>query len=374
MAPTDSSIKTSSDAWATLIANIATLLVLVGEKHVKEYFKTMSKPSHELLFAAGPIGLVTAVTTLVRLKGAPILKRLIGRTFETRGEIFKDVTGLSGTDVKFVLKNGALEQASEWDEKDVALFYWKGGMTGTVAEVKEHWKLAQKRLVQLRRSDVRSMDHRLLHSFMGGCIRMRGENALDIIMKNIKTRKERGFGDDLDFGTGDVDGAVYTSGCIADISLSLTANHCLDGKVTGLCRVLVSLFCLLGTAGLVIVNWFLQKDIENTTLIAVGAVISAACSFYTARIVKGMTTQQPYGLRAFNVCDSGFYSRDGENIQLLFTPTAVINSDYTFPWVSGKMQKDFDLVSHLVVLLVVIGYISLYLASWALGQPSGGFA
>ena len=36
MAPIDSLIKTSSDAWATLIANIASLLILVGKKHVKD--------------------------------------------------------------------------------------------------------------------------------------------------------------------------------------------------------------------------------------------------------------------------------------------------------------------------------------------------
>jgi len=51
----ESSIETSSDAWATLVANIAPLLVLVGEKHIKGYFKVMCRQSHYLLFAAGPI-------------------------------------------------------------------------------------------------------------------------------------------------------------------------------------------------------------------------------------------------------------------------------------------------------------------------------
>ena len=51
----------SSDAWASLVANIAPLLILIGEKHVKAYFKTMSQPSHFILYAVSPIGLVTAI-------------------------------------------------------------------------------------------------------------------------------------------------------------------------------------------------------------------------------------------------------------------------------------------------------------------------
>ncbi|KAH0603608.1 uncharacterized protein H6S33_007267 [Morchella sextelata] len=100
----------TSDVWAQLVANIAPLLVLVGEKHVKAYFKTMHKTSHHLLFAASPIGLVTAVTTLIRLGESPLLKRLIGRQFEPWAQVLMDVTSVSCGEVglEWVREGGRL--------------------------------------------------------------------------------------------------------------------------------------------------------------------------------------------------------------------------------------------------------------------------
>ena len=57
-------ITNSSDAWASLVANVGPLLILVGERHVKAYFKTMSQHSHFILYAVSPIGLVTAIVRL----------------------------------------------------------------------------------------------------------------------------------------------------------------------------------------------------------------------------------------------------------------------------------------------------------------------
>ena len=57
-------ITDSSDAWASLVTNLGPLLILVGERHVKAYFKTMSQPSHFILYAVSPIGLVTAIVRL----------------------------------------------------------------------------------------------------------------------------------------------------------------------------------------------------------------------------------------------------------------------------------------------------------------------
>src|SRR5690606_36351440 len=91
-------ITQSTDVFAALVANIAPLLILVGEKHVKSYMKTISDHSHLFLFAAGPIGLVTALTTLIRISDITILKRLIGRQHEKESEVVMDVTGCSRWD------------------------------------------------------------------------------------------------------------------------------------------------------------------------------------------------------------------------------------------------------------------------------------
>ena len=132
-APLDrGAITNSSDAWANLVANIAPLLILVGEKHVKAYFKTMSTESHFLLYAVSPIGLVTALVTLIRLHGTPLMKRLIGRQFETKAEVLADVSSVSFGDVGLVYREdrGSLEQStscSKGQEAHCGLYLWATG-------------------------------------------------------------------------------------------------------------------------------------------------------------------------------------------------------------------------------------------------------
>ncbi|MCJ1431567.1 hypothetical protein MMC27_000921 [Xylographa pallens] len=122
--PLPAAISGSSDAWASLVANVAPLLVLVGEKHVKGYFKSMSNQSHFLLYAVSPIGLITTIVTLIRLHGTPFMKKVIGRQFETRSEVLADVTSVSYNGVGLEYKgrgtNQVLEQTTSPSPEDEA--------------------------------------------------------------------------------------------------------------------------------------------------------------------------------------------------------------------------------------------------------------
>lgn len=139
-APTDNSgalaITGSSDAWASLVANVVPLLILVGEKHVKAYFKCLSQPSQLFLYAASPIGLVTAMVTMIRLGNSPLMKRLIGRQFESRAEVLADVSSISGGSVGFELRGPRriLEQTINPEPKDEANFWIQGRKSGTGSE------------------------------------------------------------------------------------------------------------------------------------------------------------------------------------------------------------------------------------------------
>ncbi|MCJ1362502.1 hypothetical protein MMC16_001605 [Acarospora aff. strigata] len=126
-------ISGSSDAWASLVANVAPLLILIGEKNVKSYFKCLSQPSQVYLYAASPIGLITAIVTSIRLGSSPLMKRLIGRQFESRAEVLADVTSISGGNVGFELKGprNILEQTIKPTEDDEARFWIQGRTTGT---------------------------------------------------------------------------------------------------------------------------------------------------------------------------------------------------------------------------------------------------
>jgi len=139
-APTDNSgalaITGSSDAWASLVANVVPLLILIGEKHVKAYFKCLSQPSQLFLYAASPIGLVTAMVTMIRLGNSPLMKRLIGRQFESRAEVLADVSSISGGSVGFELRGPRriLEQTINPEPKDEANFWIQGRKSGTGSE------------------------------------------------------------------------------------------------------------------------------------------------------------------------------------------------------------------------------------------------
>lgn len=139
-APTDGNgslaITGSSDAWASLVANVVPLLILIGEKNVKSYFKTISQPSQAYLYAASPIGLITAIVTAIRLGNSAFMKRLIGRQHEGRAEVLADVTSISGGTVGFELKGprSILEQTIDPKPEDRAHFWIQGRMMGTGRE------------------------------------------------------------------------------------------------------------------------------------------------------------------------------------------------------------------------------------------------
>lgn len=139
-APTDNNgylaITGSSDAWASLVANVVPLLILIGEKNVKSYFKTISQPSQVYLYAASPIGLITAIVTAIRLGNSAFMKRLIGRQHEGRAEVLADVTSISGGAVGFELKGprSILEQTIDPKPEDLAHFWIQGRMMGTGRE------------------------------------------------------------------------------------------------------------------------------------------------------------------------------------------------------------------------------------------------
>lgn len=50
-------------------------------------------PMH--VYATGPIGLLTAITTVIRFRSSHKMKRLIGRQFKSTGEVLEDVTSVS---------------------------------------------------------------------------------------------------------------------------------------------------------------------------------------------------------------------------------------------------------------------------------------
>jgi hypothetical protein len=90
-----SPISTSSDVWATVVANVAPLMALVGERNAKEYMRVASSRNQLWLMAAAPVGILSIMVSAIRLCGPRLLRRLVGRESDRRSEALVELTPLS---------------------------------------------------------------------------------------------------------------------------------------------------------------------------------------------------------------------------------------------------------------------------------------
>lgn len=67
----------------SLTADLAPLLSLFGEQPTKQFMSQSMGWADSIIFAMAPIGIITAVTSAIRVAGHPYLKRLIGRARES---------------------------------------------------------------------------------------------------------------------------------------------------------------------------------------------------------------------------------------------------------------------------------------------------
>ncbi|CUS14670.1 unnamed protein product [Tuber aestivum] len=371
----DSPISSSSDVWATLVANIAPLLVLVGEKHVKAYFKNMCRPSHHLLFASAPIGLVTAVTTLIRLNGTPVLKRMIGRQFETRSEVLADVTSVSGGEVGLELRNMNLEQTIQPTDEDLAMFWVHGRTEGSPEEVANTFSGWIGTLMGIGYATANSAslyyDRRcsweMIMSFKatGTCApwvaRQRVAESrnlselLDQCEKKIAAEKNSGG-----IATCTASAAVYAR--FTDVSLGLTASINLDDGILEMMRYTVIAFCLMGNVGIILASWFRGRDPRDVGLVGAGLFVSCAGSWLTAWLVDEASEETVLDMSQLSAVASGFFSdRIPEGTELSFCPKKIGISTDARPGTRPNVAKLRGWMSTVAVVLMVLAYTGLYL-------------
>jgi hypothetical protein len=125
---TASSLVNSNDAWATVIANVAPLATLVGEKNFKAYIKGCTHWTQYALYSCAPIGALSAVVSVLRLVGNDLVKKVIGRQHERRSDVYLDITstseglGLVGQEYR----DGVVEQTEHPSPEREANFVMRG--------------------------------------------------------------------------------------------------------------------------------------------------------------------------------------------------------------------------------------------------------
>ncbi|KAG0643835.1 hypothetical protein HOY80DRAFT_286539 [Tuber brumale] len=371
----DSPISSSSDVWATLVANIAPLLVLVGEKHVKAYFKNMCRPSHHLLFASAPIGLVTAVTTLIRLNGTPVLKRMIGRQFETRAEVLADVTSVSGGEVGLELRNMNLEQTIQPTNEDLAMFWVHGRTEGSPKEVANTFLGWVGTLMGIGYTAANSASlyyerrcsWEMMMSFKatGTCARwVARKHAAE--SRNLpelsgqcegKVVAEKNSGD---IATCTASAAVYAR--FTDVSLGLTASVNLDAGKLEIVRYAIIVLCAMGNVGIILAAWFRGRDPKDVGLVGAGLFVSCAGSWLTAWLVDEASEETVIDMSQLSAIASGFFSdRISEGTELSFCPKKIAISTDARPGIRRNVAKVRGWMSTVAVVAMVLAYTGLYL-------------
>lgn len=367
-------VSSTADVWSALVANIAPLLILVGEKHVKAYFKMMCRTSHHLLFAAAPIGLVTAVTTLIRLNGSDILKRMIGRQFETRAELLADLTSVSCGEVGLELIGMNLEQTINTSEEDLAMIWVHGKKVGSAEEVVNFLDGVSPRLMSIAHRSVASTsaDYQprcawsALRSF-----RAKGPGAVwlarnyaaqtDSGQRTLKEESQREV-EQLDpNGVTTCEGVAVVYARWSDVSLILTASANLDAGRLEILRYATVVICQAGNVGIIIASWFTGHDPRNVGLVAAGLFISSAGSWLTAWLVDQASREEVIDLAPLSAFASGFYSkRFEEGLGLSFSPQKVVISTDTRP-ARSNATNERKLLPSAAVGIMVMAYIGLYL-------------
>lgn len=102
-------VQDSADTWASVIANVAPLMALVGERNAKEYMRTASSWHQFSLLAAAPLGILSIMVSALRLTGSDFLRRLVGRNSERRSEALVELTPLSVKPATSVYTSRAIE-------------------------------------------------------------------------------------------------------------------------------------------------------------------------------------------------------------------------------------------------------------------------
>jgi len=102
----------SSDEWEDFSNNFATdlapLLVLFGEQVTKQFLSESTGILDNIIFGAAPLGLLTAVVSVIRVSGSASLKAFIGRGQEAHGVAEAELCSSTSDDVCELWSNGGI--------------------------------------------------------------------------------------------------------------------------------------------------------------------------------------------------------------------------------------------------------------------------
>ncbi|KAK4170624.1 hypothetical protein QBC36DRAFT_148793, partial [Triangularia setosa] len=98
--------------WNEFTNNFATdlapLLALFGEQVTKQFLSESTSFFDHFIFGIAPLGIITAIVSVIRLYGSPSLKAIIGRAQEAHGVSEAELCSSTSRDVCELWSNGGI--------------------------------------------------------------------------------------------------------------------------------------------------------------------------------------------------------------------------------------------------------------------------
>lgn len=88
------------DSFANnLFSDLAPILALFGEQVAKQFLSESTGWADNILFAMGPLGIITGIVSAVRVAGGPFLKAIVGRGKEGQAQVELELMSSNSPDV-----------------------------------------------------------------------------------------------------------------------------------------------------------------------------------------------------------------------------------------------------------------------------------
>ena len=106
--PIGGAVDSSYDAWATALSDVGPLILLIGERSTKQLLRDVRGVSEAFSLAAAPLGLVSIVTSLLRVSGSHRLRSFLGFEQESRSVAALEMSRVNCNGIHTELVDGYL--------------------------------------------------------------------------------------------------------------------------------------------------------------------------------------------------------------------------------------------------------------------------
>jgi hypothetical protein len=115
------SVAAGSDAWAEALAGVGPLVLLIGEKNTKQLLREANGLPSIVSLSVAPIGLISVLTSMIRLCGSHELRAFLGYEHEPRAAAALETTKANCGGIHAQLVDGRISRTAASDPPSQAL-------------------------------------------------------------------------------------------------------------------------------------------------------------------------------------------------------------------------------------------------------------